>query len=105
MHLPSAQDAVLRFVETHHLEVAVPYRLIDLASEVGELAKEALEATSYDRAPFEPTEGWPGELADALFSLICLANSTGVDLQAALAAALEKYERRLETTGDAGSGS
>ncbi len=105
MHLLSAQDTVLRFVETHHLEVAVPFRLLDLASEVGELAKEALEATSYGRTPFEPTEGWPSELADALFSLICLANSTGVDLQAALGSTLEKYERRLGTTGDAGSGS
>ncbi len=84
MHLPSAQDAVLHLVETHRLEVAVPFRLLDLASEVGELAKEALVATSYGRAPFRPTEGWPGELGDALFSLICLANSTGVDLQVGL---------------------
>ncbi len=93
----------MTFVETHHLEVAVSFRLLDLASEVGELAKEVLEATSYGRTPFEPTEGWLGELGDVLFSLTCLANSTGVDLQAALTAALEKYERRLETTGDAGS--
>src|SRR3712207_4177882 len=85
-------------------DLPVHARALDLASEVGELAKEILEGTAYGRAPFEVPEGWTGELGDALFALVCLANSTGVDLEAALNAALEKYRERLAFGGDAGSG-
>jgi NTP pyrophosphatase (non-canonical NTP hydrolase) len=100
----SLQGSVAAFVEEYGLEAPVYARTLDLVSEVGELAKEVLKATDYGRAPFEAPEGWSGELSDALFALICLANSTGVDLEAALNAALEKYRERLVFGGDAGSG-
>lgn len=99
-----AQRAVAEFVREHGLEAPVQARLLDLVSEVGELAKETLEGTGYGRAPFHPPGGWEGELGDALFALACLANSTGVDLGAALNQALEKYSERLALEGDAGSG-
>jgi lincosamide nucleotidyltransferase len=98
------QRSVAAFVAAHALEVPVSARLLDLVSEVGELAKEALKGSEYGRAPFTGTEGWAAELGDALFSLACVANSTGVNLNAALEAALAKYELRLATRGDAGSG-
>jgi hypothetical protein len=79
-------------------------RALDLVSEVGELAKEILEGTDYGSALFEAPEGWTGELGDSLFALVCLANSTGVDLEAALNAALEKYRERLALGGYAESG-
>lgn len=104
MPLPAMQQRIAEFVATHHLEAPVPARLLDLTSELGELAKEVLKSSHYGRHPFTPTENWPGELADALFALICLANTTGVDLQIALDHALEKYTHRLTTTGQAGSG-
>ncbi len=100
----SMQEFVAAFVEEHGLEAPVYARALDLASEVGELAKEILEGTGYGRAPFEAPEGWTGELGDALFALVCLANSTGVDLEAALVGTLEKYRERLALGGDAGSG-
>jgi NTP pyrophosphatase (non-canonical NTP hydrolase) len=100
----SMQGAVAAFVEENGLEAPVYARALDLVSEVGEPAKEVLEGTDYGRAPFEAPEGWTWELGDALFALVCLANSTGVDLEAALKAALEKYRGRLEFRGDAGSG-
>ena len=54
MELPVLQKAVARFVETHGLQAAVQARLLDLVSEVGELAKEALKGTRYGREPFRP---------------------------------------------------
>ncbi len=98
------QGSVAAFVEEYGLEAPVHARALDLVSEVGELAKEVLEGTDYGRAPFEASEGWTGEVGDALFALVCLANSTGVDLETALNAALEKYRERLDLGGDAGSG-
>jgi NTP pyrophosphatase (non-canonical NTP hydrolase) len=100
----SLQGSVAAFVDEYGLEAPVHARALDLASEVGELAKEILDGTNYGRAPFEAPGGWTAELGDALFSLICLANSTGVDLEVALAGALEKYRERLALGGDAGSG-
>lgn len=39
------QDSVARFVEAHQLEIAVSARVLDLVSEVGEIAKEILKST------------------------------------------------------------
>ena len=104
MHRPSFQVAVAEFVGQHGLEAPVYARLLDLVSEVGELAKEALKSTQYGREPFSPTAEWGSELSDVFFALICLANSTGVDLQRGLLQALDKYGERLMSTGNAGSG-
>ncbi|MFP4345243.1 MAG: MazG nucleotide pyrophosphohydrolase domain-containing protein [Anaerolineales bacterium] len=98
------QRSVAAFVAAHALEVPVSARLLDLVSEVGELAKEALKGSEYGCGPFTGTEGWAAELGDALFSLACVANSTDVNLNAALEAMLAKYEIRLATRGDAGNG-
>lgn len=102
--LADAQARVAGFVAAHDLDAPVEARVLDLASEVGEIAKEVLKGGDYGRAPFAPPAGWAGELADTLFALLCLANRTGVDLDAALAAALDKYAARLATRGEAGSG-
>ena len=102
--MEAIQRDVKLFVEQNGLEAPVQARLLDLVSEAGEASKEVLKATQYGRVPFRATEGWADELADVFFSLACLANSTGVDLEAALRGALEKYERRLHAGGDAGSG-
>ncbi len=91
-------------MQKHQLETSVEARLIDLLSEMGELAKEALKGSDYGKAPFTQTPAWEEELADAFFSLVCLANSTNVDLEKALGDALAKYEARLRQKGDAGSG-
>lgn len=102
--LIETQQAVARFVEEYDLEASVEARLLDIVSEVGELSKEALKATSYGREAFRKTDGWSDELGDTLFSLVCLANSSGVDLEAALDQALDKYRRRLAARDNAGSG-
>jgi NTP pyrophosphatase (non-canonical NTP hydrolase) len=97
------QKHVQDFVTAHDLETDVSFRLLDWVSEVGEVAKEALLSTNYGRTAFRSTDDWAGELGDAFFSLICVANATGVDLETALLRALAKYEARLETRQDTGS--
>ena len=43
------------------------------------------------------------ELGDVFYSLITVANSVNIDLEEALNTAIKKYEKRLKTTGSAGS--
>lgn len=69
-------------------------RIIDLASEVGELSKEFLKGTNYGSKEFEKTEDWDTEISDALFSLICVANQTQTNLEICLKQVLDKYEKR-----------
>jgi NTP pyrophosphatase (non-canonical NTP hydrolase) len=99
----AAQQAVAEFVQRHSLETDVEHRLLDLVSEVGELAKEVLKGTQYGRIPATLAPNWQTELGDVLFSLLCLGNTTNVDLENALREALEKYEQRLAARRDAGS--
>ncbi len=80
---------------------------LDLAAEVGELAKAVLLATDYGRRDFcfpsQAEDGLENELGDALYSLLILAEACRIDAGKALDAALDKYERRLKTRGEAGS--
>ncbi len=100
--LATWQERVASFVRTHQLETTVAIRLLDLMAEVGELSKAHLEATDYGRHPARYTANWEEELGDILFTLVCLANQTGVSLDTALAQALAKYERRLAQHGHPG---
>ncbi|MDR7520280.1 MAG: MazG nucleotide pyrophosphohydrolase domain-containing protein [Armatimonadota bacterium] len=104
MELREAQRVVARFVEAQGLEGSLEVRLLDLASEVGELARESLTGTRYGRGPFQPSAAWADEVGDAFFALICLANASGVDLQASLEGVMAKYRRRLAERGSPGSG-
>lgn len=88
------QDRVDAFVETHGLETAPEYRLLDLQSELGEIAKNAVESTEYGARPDELTVN-QDELGDALFALLALVSALEIDADEALDEAIEKYERRL----------
>ena len=103
MTLSKWQAEMARFVAAHDLEASETVRMLDLVSEVGELAKEILQGSDYGRAPVALKATWSSEMGDTLFALICLANTTEVDLEQALTQAMEKYRERLEATGDAGS--
>ena len=96
------QRAVAAFVATNDMEAPPAYRLLDLASEVGELATDACESTGYGDAPDE-VDLARDELGDALFALLALAESLDYDAGDALRASLAKYERRLDDRGRAGS--
>lgn len=104
MSLPDFQQNIATFVADHRLEAPVETRLLDLVSEVGELAKEVLKDSNYGSQPIQLSSAWADELGDVLFSLTCLANSTGVNMDSALLKAMQKYGNRLEEKGEAGSG-
>lgn len=104
MTLPLYQFRVGHFVQEYGLETPVPFRLLDLTSEMGELAKEALKSTKYGQKTFAPNADFEGELGDVFFALVCIANSCGINLDHALDVALEKYERRLTGADDPSSG-
>jgi NTP pyrophosphatase (non-canonical NTP hydrolase) len=97
------QTEVARFMLRHHLQHDVRAHALDLVSEVGEVAKEVLLATQYGRQPSRPRPELADEIGDALYSLLALAEVCGVDAEDALRASLQKYERRTEQRGDAGS--
>jgi NTP pyrophosphatase (non-canonical NTP hydrolase) len=99
----NAQQQVAKFLADHEMDADPAYRILDLASEVGELAKDANESTDYGAAP-EELDVNADELGDALFALLAVAESLDADAEAALDEALAKYEDRIEATGDAGSG-
>lgn len=94
------QQKVAAFVTRHDLQTTPEARLLDLVSEVGELAKELLKGNNYGRRDVAPAgAAWQQEIGDVYFALLCLANRTGVELEEALDVVLEKYARRLDQGG------
>lgn len=98
-----AQDRVAAFVETHDMDADPAYRVLNLAAEVGEIAADAAKSSEYGAAPDDLSVS-EDELGDALFSLLATAEAVGIDAGDALDGSLAKYERRLDESGDAGSG-
>ncbi|WP_232701695.1 MazG nucleotide pyrophosphohydrolase domain-containing protein [Halobacterium wangiae] len=96
------QDLVADFLDDNDLHAPPANRVLDLASEVGELAKNVNESTDYGASDGAVVER--DELGDALFCLLALADELDYDAGAALNEALAKYADRIEETGGAGSG-
>lgn len=103
MSLHQAQADVAEFTHEQGLDTPVSARLLDVVSEVGELAKEFLEGSAYGKEAAVLRSSWDGELGDLIFSVLSLANVTNVDLEVALADTLDKYRRRMASTGTPGS--
>jgi len=96
MTIKDAQNEVDNWIKT----VGVRYfneltNTAILMEEVGELAR--IMARKYGEQSFkegDKPENLADEMADVLWVLICLANQTGVDLEAAFAANMEKKNSR-----------
>jgi NTP pyrophosphatase (non-canonical NTP hydrolase) len=74
--------------------------LARLTEEVGEVARAINQSHGPKRIKAdEAAAQLAEEMGDVLFVLVCLANSTNVDLQAAFDATLEKYRTRDESEG------
>ncbi len=97
------QQRVAAFIEEHEMEAPVAYRLLDLVSELGEVAKDANESTDYGSHP-EDVEINSDEIGDALFALLALAEAANIDADDALEEAMNKYEDRIVDSGTASSG-
>ena len=78
-------------------------RILDIQSELGELSKEILKSTDYGKSEFKITEDFILEFGDTLYSILCLANETGINANDALEKILNKYEKRFLEKGNFGS--
>ena len=108
INLPAYQKSVIDIVEeypdqlTMNLDIAV----LDLVSEVGELAKELLKSNNYGRTTNGPCvvgDNFTQELGDIFYSLIMVANAASIDLDRSLEASISKLKCRLIHKGYAGS--
>ncbi|SDK04407.1 NTP pyrophosphatase, house-cleaning of non-canonical NTPs [Halovenus aranensis] len=97
------QRQVAAFIDRHDIDAPPAFRLLDVVSELGEIAKDVNESTGYGDTPTEAAVS-EDELGDALFALLALAEELDADAGAALDTALAKYESRLETQNDPSSG-
>ncbi len=69
--------------------------IIDLTSEIGELAKEIIKSTDYGKSKIRKiTPETKSEIGDVLFVLIRLANELKIDLNSATVEVIEKYNKR-----------
>lgn len=93
------QNRVKEFVEDKNLKSSVNIRIMDLTSEIGELNKEFLKITDYGKKDFTVNDDFKKEFGDTLFSLICLANESKIDLNECLELVLRKYEKRFRKGG------
>lgn len=95
---------VSEFNAEYDLETTPEYRMLDLESETGELAKELLKANEYGEREFETTPEFAEEFGDVYYSLLSLADECGIDPESALESSMEKYRKRFEKRGSVGSG-
>jgi NTP pyrophosphatase (non-canonical NTP hydrolase) len=79
-------------------------RILDVVSELGEVAKEMLKASDYGKKEVKTTDDLREEMGDLLFSIIQLANAQNIDLEQEVKKVMTKYEKRIAAKGDAGSG-
>ena len=68
--------------------------LAALVEETGELAREINDKEGYKKKRVPENSNIGFEIADVLFSLVCLANHYHIDLDAAFKTVLDKYTKR-----------
>jgi len=101
--MQTLEQKVQEFVKKNGLEHKPEVIILDLVSEVGELAKEMLKASDYGKSKPECRESLKDELGDVLYVLIKFANYYKIDLSEALEDVLKKYDSRSVKTGQPGS--
>jgi len=101
--LASLQKEIHSFVIENGLNTDIRSHVLDLSSEVGELAKEILKATDYGKRSFLSTRQFEEEVGDVLFVLTRIANDAGIDLAMAIHGTLQKMKCRIEEKGHPGS--
>lgn len=88
----------------HKKAMPVYARILDIQSELGELAKEYLKNSKYGTQNFELTQDFELEFGDVLYSLLSLANEVGINSKDELDKVLEKYSKRIADKNSMGSG-
>ncbi|WEL23994.1 MazG nucleotide pyrophosphohydrolase domain-containing protein [Candidatus Nanohalovita haloferacivicina] len=104
MSLRQQQNRVSEFLEENDMQAPPEFRIMDFISEAGEIVKDAVKTAEYGGAR-EKLDVKEDEIGDVLFSILAVADSLDIDAEKAFERAMEKYERRIDEKGDAGSGS
>ena len=94
------QRKVRDFNLNRSISISRSCRILDLVSEVGEIAKiEFLEEVNKHQDLIK----WQDELGDVLYSILCLIDQLNLDAEQILTSSLEKYECRFKLNGSFGS--
>ena len=91
------------FNKKNNRKLDVYSRILDLQSEIGELAKEVLKSTKYGEKEFEKTNDFTEEFGDVLYSLISFGLECGVDIENSVDVVLKKYQSRIDLKGNMSS--
>ena len=97
------QDRAAEFSQKRNFPHSPTVYVLDVLSELGEVAKEILLATNYGSQDAAMRPELSEELGDLLFSVCQLATAAEVDLEEAFTAVLHKYETRWQEKGHTGS--
>jgi len=96
LSVKALQETVNRWIKTHGVRYfSEMTNLAVLMEEVGELAR--IMSRTYGEQSFKTSpdnSDLADEIADVLFVLVCIANQTGVDLEAAISRNLKKKTDR-----------
>ncbi len=96
MSLKEMQKQVDKWTGQYKIQYWEPHEILArLIEEVGELAREinALYGPKKKKS-FEGAKAMEDEIADIIFTLICLANSKGIDLDEAFQKVMDKCYSR-----------
>ena len=97
------QQKVKKFMDENEMNNPIEYRMLDLVDEVGEVAKEICKMSKYGTEKPTFRDEIKTELGDAFYSLTTVANYYKVDLVEALEIVIQKYKKRINNGGHAGS--
>jgi len=96
MDLKDFQKQVDEFVQQYKMGYWQPHEILArLMEETGELAREINHLYGpKKKKPEEDTKELADEMGDIIFTLCCLANSKGIDLDEAFQKVMDKYYNR-----------
>lgn len=101
------QNKVKEFNESrkcHEKPMPVYARLLDIESELGELAKEYLKSSNYGTKQFEMSDDFKEEFGDVVYAMLSLSNEMGINSEECLDMVLNKLKSRMENKNSFGSG-
>ena len=88
----------------HAAPMNVYARLLDVTSELGELAKEYLNGSNYGASNFIMNDDFKMEFGDVMYSLLSLACEANIDAEECLDKVIKKYQDRINKKKSMGSG-
>ena len=88
----------------HKEPMPVYARLLDIESEIGELAKEYLKNSNYGSKPFVMSDDFKEEFGDVLYALLSLSVELEMNSEECLGVVLNKLKTRMDKNKNFGSG-